>query len=52
MPVAWDTLYADRLEKMTTSVIRDILKVAQSPDIIPFAGGGQRRNCSPSSRSA
>ncbi len=39
MPVAWDTLYADRLEKMTTSVIRDILKVAQSPDIIPFAGG-------------
>jgi 2-aminoadipate transaminase len=24
---------------MTTSVIRDILKVAQSPDIIPFAGG-------------
>lgn len=36
---SWDTLYARRLEWMTTSLIREILKVAQSPDIISLAGG-------------
>jgi len=35
----WNTLYARRLEWMTTSVIREILKVAQSPDVISMAGG-------------
>ncbi|MGI5915848.1 MAG: PLP-dependent aminotransferase family protein [Anaerolineae bacterium] len=39
MSVKWDALYARRLNWMTTSVIRDILKVAQSPDIISLAGG-------------
>ncbi len=39
MGVAWDTLYAKRLRWMTTSVIREILKVAQSPDVISMAGG-------------
>ncbi|MFO7697802.1 MAG: PLP-dependent aminotransferase family protein [Anaerolineae bacterium] len=39
MSVTWSRLYAQRLEGMSTSVIREILKVAQSPDIIPFAGG-------------
>jgi 2-aminoadipate transaminase len=39
MAVDWSALYAQRLERMGTSAIREILKVAQSPDIIPFAGG-------------
>ncbi len=39
MSVNWETKYAHRLEWMSTSVIRDILKVAQSPDIISMAGG-------------
>ena len=39
MSVDWDSLYAERLQGMTTSVIRDILKVAQAPDIISMAGG-------------
>ena len=39
MPADWSALYAQRLDGMTTSAIREILKVAQSPDIIPFAGG-------------
>ena len=39
MSVDWSGLYAQRLGRMGTSVIREILKVAQSPDIIPFAGG-------------
>jgi 2-aminoadipate transaminase len=39
MSVNWNTLYAQRLNWMSTSVIRDILKVAQSPDIISMAGG-------------
>jgi hypothetical protein len=38
MPVTWKALYAQRLQGMNTSIIREILKVAQSPDIIPFAG--------------
>jgi len=39
MPVKWEQLYAQRLKGMSTSAIREILKVAQSSDIIPFAGG-------------
>jgi 2-aminoadipate transaminase len=39
MSVDWSGLYAQRLGRMETSAIREILKVAQSPDIIPFAGG-------------
>ncbi len=39
MAVDWSSLYAQRLARMGTSAIREILKVAQSPDIIPFAGG-------------
>ena len=39
MSVQWSQQYAARLAGMTTSVIRDILKVAQAPDIISMAGG-------------
>jgi len=39
MPVDWSALYSERLQWMTTSVIREILKVAQSPEVISFAGG-------------
>jgi 2-aminoadipate transaminase len=35
----WESKYAERLERMTTSIIREILKVAQSPDTISMAGG-------------
>jgi 2-aminoadipate transaminase len=37
--VDWSSIYAPRLEWMTTSVIREILKVAQSDDVISLAGG-------------
>ena len=39
MSTDWKSRYATRLEWMTTSVIRDILKVAQSEDTISMAGG-------------
>ena len=39
MSVPWKELYAKRLGRMTTSAIREILKVAQAPDIISMAGG-------------
>ncbi|HHX43536.1 MAG TPA: PLP-dependent aminotransferase family protein [Chloroflexi bacterium] len=39
MTTNWQAQYARRLEWMTTSVIREILKVAQSPDTISMAGG-------------
>jgi len=37
--VDWNALYSDRLESMTTSIIREILKAAQSPDLISLSGG-------------
>ncbi len=39
MAVNWETRYSRRLEWMTTSAIRDILKFAQAPDTISMAGG-------------
>jgi len=39
MSMNWNTRYATRLAGMTTSVIRDILKTAQSPDAISMSGG-------------
>ena len=35
----WDTLFCDRTKCMSSSIIREILKFAQMPDIISFAGG-------------
>ena len=39
MAVDWGELYSKRLGSMTTSVIREILKVAQSPEVISLSGG-------------
>ena len=39
MTTDWSSRYARRLQWMTTSVIREILKVAQAPDVISMAGG-------------
>lgn len=36
---AWDELFAKRTEGMKSSVIRDLLKYTQRPDVISFAGG-------------
>ena len=40
-------LYSDRAEKMRKSVIRELLKVAQDPEIISFAGGLPNPNSFP-----
>lgn len=39
MPNAFDLRLAARTKGMTSSAIREILKVAQRPDIVSFAGG-------------
>ncbi|MCE5258094.1 MAG: PLP-dependent aminotransferase family protein [Chloroflexi bacterium] len=39
MTIDWNQRYAQRLEWMTTSAIRDILKCAQAPGLISLAGG-------------
>ena len=35
----FSTVFAERTTRMDASVIREILKVAQRPDVISFAGG-------------
>jgi 2-aminoadipate transaminase len=35
----WDDKFCDRCEVMSSSVIREILKFTQMPDVISFAGG-------------
>ncbi len=39
MPTSWEYRYAQRAERMQSSVIRDLLKVATQPDVISLAGG-------------
>ncbi|MBN2500241.1 MAG: PLP-dependent aminotransferase family protein [Anaerolineales bacterium] len=39
MPTSWEKQYAQRTQKMSSSAIREILKVTQFPDVISFAGG-------------
>ena len=36
---AWDDKFCDRCKMMSSSIIREILKFAQMPDMISFAGG-------------
>lgn len=36
---AWELQYAERTQAMTSSLIRDLLKLTQQPDVISFAGG-------------
>ena len=35
----WDQIFASRMERMTASEIRELLKLLDQPDIISFAGG-------------
>jgi 2-aminoadipate transaminase len=39
MQTPWEYRYAHRIQKMESSVIRELLKLTSQPDIISFAGG-------------
>ena len=39
MQTPWEYRYAHRIQKMGSSVIRELLKFTEQPDIISFAGG-------------
>jgi 2-aminoadipate transaminase len=39
MPTSWTSLYAERTRNITSSTIRELLKLVQKPGIISFAGG-------------
>jgi len=39
MQTLWDYRYAQRTQKMKSSAIRELLKFAERPDVISFAGG-------------
>jgi 2-aminoadipate transaminase len=39
MQTAWDAIYAERTRRITSSAIRELLKVTEQPDFISFAGG-------------
>jgi len=39
MQTPWEYRYAHRTQKMGSSVIRELLKLTEQPDIISFAGG-------------
>ncbi len=39
MKTRWEYRYAHRLSSMSSSIIRELLKLTQQPDIISFAGG-------------
>ena len=39
MQTPWEYRYAHRTQKMGSSVIRELLKFTEQPDIISFAGG-------------
>jgi 2-aminoadipate transaminase len=39
MSTPWEHRYAQRTQRMTSSAIRELLKLTEQPDIISFAGG-------------
>jgi len=39
MQTLWDERYAQRTQRMTSSVIRELLKLTEKPDVISFGGG-------------
>ncbi|MFZ6030836.1 MAG: PLP-dependent aminotransferase family protein [Chloroflexota bacterium] len=39
MTTSWDQVCAQRTRKMTSSAIREILKLTEQPDVVSFAGG-------------
>src|SRR3970282_1167488 len=38
-PTLWSERFAQRTQRMTSSVIRELLKLTEKPDVISFAGG-------------
>src|SRR3970040_2097180 len=50
MTSQWTDRYADRVLHLHSSVIREILKITQQPDIISFAGGLPAPELFPTSR--
>jgi 2-aminoadipate transaminase len=39
IPTLWNERFAQRTQRMTSSVIRELLKLTEKPDVISFAGG-------------
>ncbi|HEX9027603.1 MAG TPA: aminotransferase class I/II-fold pyridoxal phosphate-dependent enzyme, partial [Anaerolineales bacterium] len=39
MQTPWEHRYAHRTQKMGSSIIRELLKLTEQPDVISFAGG-------------
>jgi 2-aminoadipate transaminase len=39
MQTPWESRYAQRTQRMTSSMIRELLKLTEKPEIISFAGG-------------
>ncbi len=39
MATPWNQRYAQRMQWMGSSVIRELLKLTEQPDVISFAGG-------------
>ena len=39
VPTLWSERFAQRTQRMTSSVIRELLKLIEKPDVISFAGG-------------
>jgi 2-aminoadipate transaminase len=39
MQTPWESRYAQRTQRMTSSIIRELLKFTEKPEIISFAGG-------------
>ncbi len=39
MQTPWEYRYAHRIKQMSSSVIRELLKLTEQPDIISFGGG-------------
>ena len=39
IPTLWNERFAQRTQRMTSSVIRELLKLTERPDVISFAGG-------------
>src|SRR5574340_47970 len=39
MQTPWEYRYANRTQRMGSSVIRELLKLTEQPDVISFAGG-------------
>jgi hypothetical protein len=35
----WSSRYAERMRRVTSSAIRELLKLTEQPDVISFAGG-------------